>query len=227
MNARKHAIMALAYVSFAAGAMAQGGLDTPTFTDVGTLADLNQAAGKALRSAKQIIAEDASQIAPLSAEPGAAAAAPALGTPKRDFFIRLDKLRGYQGGSVEGLLTDTKQVYYPVYVGKRPASTITMVRGKAGWEMLSVGETELTQRRQDAIEKSAKRFARKESEHFIVRIPALSVEFTAFRNRSGELQFASVVDNEKYGLTAGEAEDAKAVIGRIAPLAREFKELRN
>jgi hypothetical protein len=224
MNAIKFATLTLACAAFSGGAMAQGSLDNPSFTEVGTLSDLSKAAGKALLTAKDIVAEDAAQGSALA--PGQTAA-PVLGTPKRDFFIRLDKLRAYQGGSVEGLLTDSKQVYYPVYVGNRPASTITLVQGKAGWEMTSVGETELTQRRQDAIGKSAKRFARKESDHFIVRIPSLSIEFSAFRNRSGDLQLASVVDNEKYGLTAGEAEDAKAVISRIVPHAREFKELQN
>lgn len=224
MNAIKFATLTLACAAFSSGPMAQGSLDNPAFTEVGTLADLSKAAGKALLTAKDIVAEDAAQVSAVA--PGQAVA-PVLGTPKRDFFIRLDKLRAYQGGSVEGLLTDSKQVYYPVFVGNRPASTITLVQGKAGWEMTSVGETELTQRRQDAIGKSAKRFARKESDHFIVRIPALSIEFSAFRNRSGELQLASVVDNEKYSLTAGEAEDAKSVISRIVPHARDFKELQN
>ena len=227
MNAIQFATLTLACAVFSSGAMAQGSLDNPSFTEVGTLSDLSKAAGKALVSAKNIVAEDAAQGSALSGMAAGGTVAPVLGTPKRDFFIRLDQLRAYQGGSTEGLLTDSKQVYYPVYVGNRPTSTITMVQGKAGWEMTSVGETELTQRRQDAIGKSAKRFARKESDHFIVRIPSLSIEFSAFRNRSGELQLASVVDNEKYGLTAGEAEDAKAVISRIVPHAREFKELRN
>lgn len=222
----------LVYSGIMNSVMAQNNLDNPAFTDVGALPELGQAIGKAMKSAKDLVAEDAALLVSKSA-PGAAKMALSassnvqeLGTPKRDFIIRLDHLRAYKGGTVDALLIDTKQVYYPVYVDKRPVSTVTMVHGKNGWAMTSVGETEITQKRQKAIGKSIKRFAKKDAEHFVVRIPSLSIEFTAFRNLAGEIQFASIIDNERYGLTAGEAEDAKAVLSRIVPHAREFKELK-
>jgi hypothetical protein len=84
-----------------------------------------------------------------------------------------------------------------------------------------VGDVQRTALRKRAIDASVKRFAKAESEHFIVRVPALNLEFTAFRDRNDELQLASVADNPIAGLTAGEAEAAEKVIARIQPLAVE------
>ena len=53
-----------------------------------------------------------------------------------------------------------------------------------------------------------------------MRIPALRLEFTAFRDGNGALQLASITDHRQAGLAAGEAEPAARVLPRLVPLAK-------
>lgn len=162
----------------------------------------------------------------ISSPLGSATAPNSLGVPKKDYFIRLDSLKCFKAGkNVEDLIVDSKQMHYTVYKNKKPTGTITMVQKKNGWTMVSIGDAELTKLRQNSINQSMKRFQKAESDHFIVRVPALGIEFTAFRNANKELQLASVADNIPAGLTAGEAEPAERILLRLVPLALDYKNL--
>ena len=187
--------------------------------------DQSQAASRALEKYQGLLDEPSGQpsVMGLSAAPQAAPGR-GLGEPKRDFFIRLDSLRAFkEGKNVEDLLVDSKQVHYPVLRGKQVVGTITLIRKDKGWSMLSIGDAELSRLRQASIDGSVKRFQKAEAEHFILRVPALSIEFTAFRNARNELQLASVADNPAAGLTAGEAESASRVLARLVPLAVKYR----
>jgi hypothetical protein len=232
MLQRKIAFTALACVGLAASLeaapIAQVGkgalldlektLENPRFLELAKLPDLTQAAGKGLDQFRSLV--DAESFQDLGLANAAAAEKAGLGTPKRDFIIRLDALKEFKaGGDVEALLVDTKIVHYPVVVDGNPVSSISMVSLEGKWETISVGDVQRTSLRRKAIDNSVKRFAKTEEDHFLVRVPALNIEFTAFRDRSDALQLASVSDNPKAGLTAGEAEPASKVIPRLVPLA--------
>jgi hypothetical protein len=195
-------------------------LDDPRFLDVARLPALNESAVKGLSQFRDLAGEGEYKDFGL---PDAASAAKAgLGTPKRDFLIRLDALKAFKPGKdIQTLLVDTRIVHYPVVVDGKPAGSLSFVEEKGAWNLVSMGDVQRTALRKRAIDASVKRFARAESEHFIVRVPALNLEFTAFRDRNDELQLASVADNPIAGLTAGEAEPAEKVIARIQPLALE------
>jgi hypothetical protein len=219
---RKFAIAALACAGLAAAAMsatpAALSLDNPRFLDVAKLPDLGAAAGKGLVQFRGLA--DKETFKDLGLPDVASAAKAGLGTPKRDFIIRLDALKEFKaGGDIEVLLVDTKIVHYPVVVAGKTVSSISLVNQKGKWDLVSVGDVQRTSLRKAAIDNSSKRFAKAEEEHFIVRVPALNLEFTAFRDRSDALQLASVSDNPMAGLTAGEAEAATKVIARLIPLA--------
>jgi len=192
--------------------------------------DQTNAAGQALENYKDLLDADTSAVPSVMGLPSASeknqASDNALGTPKRDYFIRLDALKKFKAGdNVEKMLVDSKQVLYPVLRGKRVVGTITMIRKEKGWSLVSVGDADLSRLRQTAINESMKRFQKAEADHFVVRVPALGVEFTAFRNSRGELQLASVADNPAAGLTAGEAEPASRVLPRLVPLALNYRGL--
>lgn len=193
-------------------------LENPRFLDLAKLPDLTRAAGKGLSQFRNLA--DAESFKDLGLDNAASAAKAGLGAPKRDFIIRLDALQSFKaGGDIEALLVDTKIVHYPIVIDGRAISSISMVSLEGKWETISVGDVERTSLRRRAIDNSVKRFAKAEEEHFIVRIPALNMEFTAFRDRSDALQLASLSDNPMAGLTAGEAESAAKVIPRLLPLA--------
>lgn len=225
MLQRKLAFTALAAVGLAAtlGAapIAKGSamtLENPRFLELAKLPDLVQAAGKGLGQFRSLV--DAESFRDLGLADVASAAKAGLGTPKRDFIIRLDALKEFKaGGDIEALLSDTKIVHYPIVIEGKAISSISMVKLEGKWETVSVGDVQRTSLRRRAIDNSVKRFAKTEEDHFIVRIPALNMEFTAFRDRSDALQLASVSDNPMAGLIAGEAEPAAKLIPRLVPLA--------
>jgi hypothetical protein len=201
------------------GAAPAAGLGDPRFLDVAKLPDLAPAAAKGLAAFKSL-ASDGETYKDLGLPDAASAGKAVLGVPKRDFLIRLDALKAYRPGTdPEPLLVDTKIVHYPLLVGGRPASSMDLQNVKGAWTVLATGDAQRTALRQRAIGNSVKRFAKAEEEHFIVRVPALNLEFTAFRDGNGVLQLASVADNPRAGLTAGEAEPATKVLERLRPLA--------
>lgn len=193
-------------------------LENPRFLELGKLPDLAQAAGKGLEQFRSLV--DSESFRDLGLADAASAAKAGLGAPKRDFLIRLDALQAFkEGGDVEALLVDTRIVHYPILLEGKAVSSISMVALEGKWETVSIGDVQRTSLRRRAIDNSVKRFAKAEEDHFVVRIPALNMEFTAFRDRSDALQLASLSDNPKAGLIAGEAEPAAKVIPRLVPLA--------
>lgn len=212
---------ALAAGAFAAAPVESVSLANARFTDVARLPDLAPAAGKGLAVFKALAA-DGETYKDLGLPDAASAGKAALGTPKRDFLIRLDALKAYKPGSdPEALLTDTKIVHYPLVVAGKAVSTLDLQNAKGAWTVVGAGDVKRTDLRKRAIDASVRRFAKAESDHFIVRIPALNMEFTAFRDVNGALQLASVADNPIAGLVAGEAEPAVKALARVQPLALE------
>jgi hypothetical protein len=192
-------------------------LDNPQFLDLGKLADLGEAAQKGLAHYRELASPE--NAAGLGLDAAGDAGKAVLGKPKREFIIRLDALKAHKkGGDVEALLSDTKIVHYPLVVNAKHRGSMSLVQVDGKWEFIGVGDIDRTSLRQSAIAGSVKRFQKNEEDHFIVRVPALNLEFTGFRNR-GELQLASVTDNGPAGLTAGEAESAASILERLLPLA--------
>ena len=225
MTHRKFAFAVAASAALAAAAFGAAplrttaALDNPRFLDVGRLPELGTAAGKGLAQFKALAA-DGDTYKDLGLSDAASAGKAVLGTPKRDFIIRLDALKAFKaGGEVDAMLIDTKIVHYPLLVSGKAVSSLSLHDEKGAWSIISAGDAQRTALRKRAIDNSIKRFAKSEEEHFIVRVPALNLEFTAFRGANDELQLASVSDNPMAGLTAGEAEPASKVIARILPMA--------
>lgn len=219
--------LGLAALASAAPAPGAASLDNPRFLDVAKLPDLGAAAGKGLAQYRALAA-DGEGYRDLGLADAAGAKKAVLGKPKREFMIRLDALKAFKaGGDVEALLIDTRIVHYPLEVDGKAVSTVTFHNEKGAWSMIYAGDAQRTSLRKRSIDNSAKRFAKAEEEHFLVRVPALNLEFTAFRDRSDALQLASVSDNPIAGLTAGEAEPAAKVIARLLPMAAEHDGLPN
>jgi hypothetical protein len=154
---------------------------------------------------------------PAAADAGSAQ----LGTPVRDYLVRLDRLAGYkESGGVDALLTDTQIVHYPLVVGGDPRAMVSMSLSKAEWQLVSVGEPRRAARLFGEVRKAAKGVARAEGEQFSVRIPALLLEFTGSRDAQNALLLTPLQDNARLGLKAGVAEPAARVFARLVPAAR-------
>ena len=154
--------------------------------------------------------------------PTAADAANAqLGTPVRDYLVRLDRLAGYKAGAdVDALLTDTHIVHYPLVVGADPRAMVSMSLAKGDWQLVSVGEAQRSARLFGEVRKAAKGVPRAEGDQFSVRIPALLLEFAGSRDAQNALLLTPLQDNERWGLKAGVAEPAGKVFARLAPAAK-------
>jgi hypothetical protein len=144
-----------------------------------------------------------------------------LGTPVRDYLVRLDRLSRYKSGDdVEALLTDTQIVQYPLVVGNDARAMVSMSLAKGDWQLISVGESQRTARLFREVRKAAKGVPRAEGDQFSVRIPALLLEFAGSRDAQNGLLLTPLQDDDHWGLKAGVAEPAGKVFARLAPSAR-------
>jgi hypothetical protein len=182
--------------------------------DVSKLPNLQAGAEKGLVRYRELALHDSSLAN--SASPRGIS----TGTPLREYLVRLDSLRSFPPkGNPEALLVDTKVVHYPVLVDGKVSGDVSLVQQGADWNVVSLGDGHLAELRQAAVAGSVKKFALRESDHFLVRVPALNLEFVGFYNK-GALYLESVTDDAPASLKAGVAEPAVQVFARLVPLAK-------
>jgi hypothetical protein len=159
------------------------------------LSESQAAAQEGLTQLRQLAAEgSALMLGFFSAQEAALAT---LGTPRAVMNLRLDQLRTFRAGdSVEGLLSATSpQVLYPVLVGERVRSSITVTRDAEQWSAGSFGLSPLAKL---WVQSGGVSFGGA----YVVHVPALSVFFAA--SGSGrDLTLTPLEDYPLYGLKKG------------------------
>lgn len=139
-----------------------------------------------------------------------------LGQPMSIDRIALDALTQYREGSdVNGLLVDGQRSFYPVRVGDTVVSSLYLTKSTDGWRATDFGNAALAR---------ALSAQRKAASDFIVLVPALKLYFIARRDGSS-LQLTAVVDDERYGLKAGETLPADRAIASLQRAAAKYNGL--
>lgn len=144
-----------------------------------------------------------------------------LDTPLGDFIVRLDELGQYRAGSdPSALLHPTGQITYPVKVGERVQSSITLHKDNSTWRAVSYGSPMLITALQDTRDVVVKRERREIKEFFQVRIPALNLHFIGHM-AGDKLMLTPVRDMEMYGLKKGDTQAAAQLFAKLQPAAAQ------
>jgi hypothetical protein len=147
------------------------------------------------------------------------AASAMLGAPRAVMNLRLDQLAAFRAGdSVEALLrTTSPQVLYPVTVGERVASSITVTRDGGQWSAGSFGLSPLAKL---WVQSGGASFGGA----FVVHVPALSVFFAA--SGSGrEMTLTPLEDYPMYGLKKGTPMPAEQALLPLIEAAKKHNGL--
>ena len=196
----------------------------PTFKKVQKLEELHKAAVKGRDQYQMMVTKH--NFRALGLNRAADAAKTTLGTPSKDYLVRLDQLKEYkQGDDPEKLLTDTGIVHYPIVLDNKIRSTVTMARQNGQWKAVSIGEAVRAKKRNVALRESAKALHVRAENYFIVRVPALNLEFEAVTDPAGQLQLTPILDFPEWDLRAGTPQPASTVFLKLVPAAKGDKGL--
>ncbi len=145
-----------------------------------------------------------------------------LGTPIRQFMIRLDELQKYDSGTDPArLLHSTETLTYPVKVQDRTKSSLTVRNQNGRWESESFGGPSYARLLTETRDRLA---ADGSSELFEVRVPALNLAFVG-QQRGGQLFLAPIQDEPRFKLERGKTLPAQEVLQALQPAAREHNGL--
>jgi hypothetical protein len=196
----------------------------PTFNNVPKLEELHKAAVKGRNQYQLMVNADNFRMLGLNRISDAAMTK--LGTPSKDYLVRLDQLKEYKKGDDPAkLLTDTGIVYYPIVLDDKIRNTVTLAMQQDQWKVVSIGDAVRSQKRSDALRESAKVLNKTVESHFTVRVPGLNLEFEAVIDSSGLLQLTPILDFPEWGLRAGIPEPASTVFLKLVPAAKGDKGL--
>jgi hypothetical protein len=158
---------------------------------------------------------------PTHAEMGRTALAPAVPV----YMVRLDHLQQYQTGADPApLLQDLHTVIYPVVVGDEVRSEMVLSKVEGTWIATSFGGTDHA-RVLEKVRRGVIHTAQVAADAtFLVRVPALNVEFVGYQGAQG-LLLTPLLDRTAADLKAGQSLPAVTVFERLAPLARQHNGL--
>lgn len=184
---------------------------------------MEEASHRALKTFATLVTRENYQAmgfaAPADVEKGA------LGSPIREFFVRLDALREYSGEKPAAeLLNGGDEFIVPVLVDGTVRSSITVRRGKEGWQAVSFGApsfTSLVIRQRQRLMERVRLMA---GSIFLVRAPALNVSFLGY-NQDGRLLFSPLSTDPRFRPTEGEGISAEKALEALVPAAREHNGL--
>jgi hypothetical protein len=153
-------------------------------------------------------------------------ASASLGEPIHNFLVRLDQLREYQPDSDPNeLLTDAKQVYYPVHVKDQVRSSIIVEQANDKWKSAGLGNAGLAKQIAQARKEAVAPSGGTSSPDVIVQVPALGVYFIGRRTIDNNLTLTPLATYPTYNLRAGAAQPAKEVFATLVPFAKTYNGL--
>jgi hypothetical protein len=139
-----------------------------------------------------------------------------LGQPLSVLRVPLDQLKVFSPDrDPEELLVDESRVIYPVTVKEEVRSSIAVEGRNERWTATDFGNPKLI---------TALTQFQRESSDFIVQVPAFSLFFIAQRSENG-MVLTPIMDDARFGFSAGKSLTATEVFETISPFAREYNGL--
>jgi hypothetical protein len=142
-----------------------------------------------------------------------------LSTPLPVFNVGLDQIKGYDTSKDPNtLLTASSEIVYPVTVGGRVKSSVTIVHKEQGYQPSSFGNAEIIRRLSE--------YRREENagNEFIVRVPALNMYFLG-RRAENQVLLVPIIEDPRLKLRPGEPLPAQTVLAELTPIARAYNGL--
>jgi hypothetical protein len=146
-----------------------------------------------------------------------------LGPPVRDYFIRLDELKAWDGKDANALLRESGEVIYPIVADGVTKSEITVASKNGKWTLVAFGpdnEAEL-RTRYFTVLTSLDPDVIKPANIFQVTVPAMNLIFLAAETRD-RLVFTPIRSSPVLKLEAGKTEQANSLLIRLQPAARRI-----
>ena len=146
-----------------------------------------------------------------------------LGIPLRDYFVRLDQLKTY-GPQIkpETLFQRSPEVVYPILVGSRTVSSMTLAEHDDAFTVATLGSSGLVVALAATREAVAKAQNVPQRAFFIVRVPALGLVYLGHEMPDG---FYLTTVNPRVANSPGvSSERAEVVLQRLVPLAQGLRD---
>ena len=148
-----------------------------------------------------------------------------LGRPLLVSRIQLNELKEFtQGADPAKLVHSGDRVLYPVLVRNEIRSAVQMDKSAEQWSVSSYGGDNKMKLFSDAIARLSTVPANADMEYQIVAIPAMNLFFIAMQ-KENKLYLTPVLDDETYGLKAGETVPAESILPRLAGIAGRMKDV--
>ena len=139
-----------------------------------------------------------------------------LSDPLKVFSVPLDALIAYKGDSnAAGLLQDAHKMIYPVTVDRQVVSSLAATQRSDGWRATEFGNSALTR---------ALVAHRVNKDDFVVWVPAEKIYFVA-RGAGEGLQLTTIMDDPRFGFTAGETIPASRAFTALQQSASQYNGL--
>ena len=149
----------------------------------------------------------------------------ALEVPLKEYMVRLDRLQKYEPSTdPHTLLSDTGQVTYPVKVGDRVRSSLTLANVKGEWKPLSFGDANLHKLYSRIRDENSRTAGLQKADYFTVRIPALNLAFLGYE-KENRLMLVPILEGSEYGFRAGESIPARDAFMAVREAARQHDKL--
>jgi len=148
-----------------------------------------------------------------------------LGTPIREFMIRLDELQNYTTGQEPlALLHDSGKITFPVMVSGQTRSSVTVVRKDGNWTASGFGAASYVRTLDSLRTEIASRDGKSPTDYFEVDVPALSVFFLG-NLQGGKLYLTPLLSSAAMGLERGSTLPAEDAFDKLVPAARSHSGL--
>lgn len=177
-----------------------------------------QAAEKGKNTLIELVKDDDKHAQELGFASAAEAANTKLGNPYPVFFVALDKLKEWQpednSKKLLDLLEKTDQIVFPLVVGNKIKSSLTVTQIGAGWRATEWGAKERIKLLDDALDN-----ARISEFNFLVTIPALNMDILG-DTTDGPLRVIPIRDDPRYRLMRMESISAEDFFVKLLPEAK-------
>lgn len=140
------------------------------------------------------------------------------------FILGLDKLKAFQpDGMAKKILVDTKEIVYPIYVGGKLKTAISIRKGDGGWNTASMGSGEI-----QFLEPIRKTHSQAnnidEKSYFIVRIPPMYLSFLGYE-KGADLFLIPTHEHSDMNFEIGKSVLAEQIILQIQPFAAKYENI--
>lgn len=154
--------------------------------------------------------------------PNAPGGPPLLATteePVRNYFIRLDELKAWDGKSVAKLLHPTGEIIATIKRAGDVASAVTLAEKNGHWKWVAFGPPDEALVRSNVLQKMGNSAPGGSTpDVFQVTIPAMNAAFIA-QESGDKVDLTPIKDVPELGIQAGKPEAADNLLRRIQPNA--------